>query len=88
MKVAMKEPFKIEEITIGEKQEKDKIVFKSIKDMEEAYRDIDNGNDIYVEKDGYVTKLLHKMINTKIYEGKIQISARRLDGEQIGGQEK
>ena len=70
--------YKVEEITIGEKDIADKIIFKSIDDMESAYKDIDNGKDIYALKDGLITKLLHQMISTKIYEGSIQICARHI----------
>ena len=49
--------------------------------MEQAYKDIDNGLDVYVEIEAgeetvEVTKLLHQMINTKIYDGNIRLSAR------------
>lgn len=67
--------YEVDEISIGQ-QGGDRIVFKNKEDMEEAYRDVDNGNDIYVMKDGLITKLLHQMISAKIYEGKIQISAK------------
>jgi len=44
-------------------------------DMESAYKDVDNGRDIYIEKDGIVTKLLNQMISSKIYDGSITLSA-------------
>ena len=75
--------YKVENITLASKQEEDKIVFSSIEDMEKAYKDIDNGKDIYVQTDdGLVTKLLHQMINTRIYEGTIKISAKVAEGEE------
>jgi len=75
-----KKIYGVEEISVGDKQKKDIIVFKSVDDMERAYTDIDNGKNIYVEKDGLVTKLLNQMITSKVYEGKIQISARMKKG--------
>lgn len=73
--------YEVEEVSIGSKQTNDKIIFKSINDMEKAYADIDNGKDIYVVKEGLVTKFLHQMISAKIYDGTIQLSARRQKGE-------
>ena len=71
--------YNVEDFKIGDKLEGDNIVFKTIEDMEAAYKDIDNGNDIYIVKDGVVTKLLHRMINTKIYDGTITLRARKGD---------
>jgi len=69
--------YHVQKLQLGDKLEGDCIIFSSIEDMEQAYKDIDNGKDIYVRtEDGLVTKLLHQMINTKIYEGSIKISAR------------
>ena len=76
----MKE-YEVVEFTFGDKHTGDKIVFKSISDLEEAYKDIDNGKDIYVVKDGLVTKLLHQMISGKVYEGSIKLSARKAGGK-------
>lgn len=67
--------YEVEDFLIGNKQVGDKIIFKSVRDMEQAYLDIDNGKDIYVVKDGLVTKFLHQMISSKIYDGTIQLSA-------------
>lgn len=77
--------YEVEEVSIGSKHEGDKIIFGSVKDMEEAYKDIDNGKDIYVVKEGIVTKFLHQMISTKIYDGTIQLSARKQKGELEDG---
>ena len=71
------ETYKVLEFSLGSKIQGDKIVFSSIEDMERAYKDIDNGNDIYVEKDEKITKLLHQMISAKIYDGSITLSARK-----------
>jgi len=72
--------YEVEDFSLGDKVKGDNIVFKSMGDMEQAYKDIDNGNDIYIVKDGVVTKLLHQMINTKIYDGSIRLSARKVKG--------
>lgn len=69
--------YKVESFSLGEKQAADSIVFNTMEDMEKAYQDIDNGKDIYIEKDGLVTKLLHQTISTKVYDGTIRISARQ-----------
>jgi len=76
--------YHVQKLQLGDKLEGDCIIFSSIEDMEKAYKDIDNGNDIYVRTDdGLVTKLLHQMINTKIYEGSIKISAKPAKGEDV-----
>ena len=76
--------YDVEDFLIGDKTEGDKIVFKSVQDMEDAYKDIDNGNDIYIVKDGIVTKLLHQMISSKIYDGTLSLRARKIKKEQGG----
>lgn len=69
--------YSVVDFSLGDKVNGDKIIFKSVDDMEQAYKDIDNGNDIYIVKDGIVTKLLHQMINGKIYDGSIRIGAKK-----------
>ena len=76
--------YNIEEISMGDKQKGDQIIFKSVKDMEQAYRDIDNGKDIYVKKEGLVTKILNQIISTKVYDGTLTLSARQLGNEEVG----
>jgi hypothetical protein len=83
----MSKVYEVEEFSMGSKHDADKIIFKSVDDMEQAYQDIDNGKDIYVVKDGLVTKFLHQMINAKIYDGTIQLSARKQKGEKVKGEE-
>jgi len=71
------EIYNIEELSLGDKTQGDRIIFKSLKDMEEAYKDIDNGKNIYVKTDdGLITKILNQMVTSKIYEGSIKLSAR------------
>jgi hypothetical protein len=78
--------YKVEEFSFGDKTESDRIVFKSIEDMEQAYKDIDNGRDIYVqEADGLITKILNQTITSKIYEATIKLSARKGKGEKLEG---
>lgn len=78
------EAYEVEDFSLGDKTEGDRIVFKSLKDMEQAYKDIDNGNDIYVKTDdGLITKLLNQMLSTKIYDGSIKLSARAQEGEEV-----
>ena len=71
------ETYEVEDFSLGSRTQGDRIVFKSLEDMERAYREIDNGNDIYIEKEGYITKLLHQMISAKIYDGTITLSAKK-----------
>jgi hypothetical protein len=68
--------YEVESYELGKPAE-NKIVFKSVDDMEKAYKDLDNGNDICIEKDGIVIKLLHKSINAKVYDGTLMFCARK-----------
>lgn len=69
--------FEVEEISIGDKIKGDRIVFKSRDDLERVYKEIDNAKDIYViEPDGTATLLLNRVINTKVYDMRIKLSAR------------
>ena len=71
--------YNVVELSLGEKITGDKIVFRSIEDMEQAYKDIDNGRNIYVRTDdGLITKILNQMITNKIYDGTIRLSAREI----------
>jgi hypothetical protein len=74
--------YRVESFRIGNKEEGDQIIFASLEDMEQAYKDVDNGRDIYIEKDGVITKLLQPMLTSKIYDGRIVLSAR------VGGYDK
>lgn len=69
--------YSVEDFSLGEREKGDKIIFKSLEDLELAYKDIDNGKNIYIEKDGFITKILHQMISGKIYDGKIVLSAKK-----------
>jgi hypothetical protein len=75
--------YKVDSFRIGSKTQGDQIVFASVEDMEQAYKDIDNGRDIYIEKDGVVTKLLQPMLTSRIYDGTIVLSARVAPGKEI-----
>jgi hypothetical protein len=75
--------FQVAEFSLGHKVEGDRIVFKSVEEMEQAHREIDNGKDIYVAKDGLVSKLLHKMVSPKIYDGTLRLSAQ-IDKSEVG----
>jgi len=67
--------YDVESFTLGVKDATNKIVFKTIDDMNCAYKDLDNGNDLQIKKDGVVTKLLHQMIASKVYDGTILFCA-------------
>ena len=68
--------YKVAKFSLGHKVEADIILFQSLKDLEQAYKDIDNGLDIYVQTDDKrVTKILHQTITAKIYDGTITLSA-------------
>ena len=75
--------YKVESFRMGSKSQGDQIVFASLEDMEQAYKDIDNGRDIYIEKDGVVTKLLQPMLTSRIYDGSIVLSARVSPGQTV-----
>jgi hypothetical protein len=76
--------YEVEAFSLGDKKIGDKIIFKSLEDMEKAYDDIDNGRDIYVqEADGLISKILNQAINSKIYEGTIKLSARKGKNEEV-----
>lgn len=76
--------YEVEDFSLGDKREGDRIIFKSLNDMEKAYGDIDNGRDIYVqEADGLITKILNNAINAKVYEGSIKLSARATENENV-----
>ena len=44
--------YEVAEFRLGDRKEGDIIIFASVEDMENAYKDIDNGKDIYIKKDG------------------------------------
>lgn len=71
------ETYEVIEMTVGNKTDKEKIVFMNTDDLERAYKEIDEGRDIYVSKDGEVTRILHQMISAKIYNGQILLCAKR-----------
>ena len=77
--------YKVESFRIGSKNQGDQIVFATLEDMEQAYKDIDNGKAIYIEKDGVITKLLQPMLTNRIYDGSIVLSARVAPGEPMKG---
>ena len=74
--------YRVESFRIGNKEEGDQIISASLEDMEQAYKDVDNGRDVYIEKDVVITKLLQPMLTSKIYDGRIVLSAR------VGGYDK
>ena len=69
--------YEVEEISLGDIDKGDRIIFKSHEDLVEARKEIDNGKDIYVQtEDGLETLLPFRMITAKLYEGSIKLSAR------------
>jgi len=73
----MLKAYKVEEMRIGDKAQANRIVFASLEEMEQAYKDLDNGKNILVqEPDGLVTKILHQMVSSRIYEATLLLSAR------------
>jgi len=72
--------YNVEEYTLGKPNE-NKIIFKTLEDMNAAYKDIDNGNDICIVKDGVIIRLLHQLINTKIYDGTLLLCAKEKGGK-------
>ena len=69
--------YEVEEISLGDVGQGDRLVFKSHEDIEDARKEIDNGKDIYVQtNDGLETLLPHRMLTAKLYDGSIKLSAR------------
>lgn len=67
--------YSIEELILGDKARGDKIIFRTIEDLESAYRDLNDGKDIYVEKEDIVTLLPHRMIAGRLYDGTLVLTA-------------
>jgi len=69
--------YSVEELILGDKVKGDKITFHTMGDLESAYRDLNDGKDIYVEKDGIITLLPQRMIAGRIYDGTLVLTALR-----------
>ena len=69
--------FKVESFSIGNKGEREEIVFLSIEDMLMAYRELDNGKDILLEKDGKLTLVKNSLVSEKVYSGVLLLSAKK-----------
>lgn len=61
--------YEVIEFTLGQKDKREEIVFKSEADMEDAYRQIDLGKDIRIIIDGKVTLLPSRTLTNKVYDG-------------------
>ncbi len=72
-----KKIYSVEELILGDKIKGDKIIFHTIEDLESAYRDLNDGKDIYVEKEEIVTLLPHRMIAGRLYDGTLVLTAIR-----------
>jgi hypothetical protein len=71
-----KNTYEVESFSIGNiGTGKNKIVFRTLEDLEQAYKDIDNGRDIYIVKDGIITRVPHQSISSAVYELRIEMSA-------------
>ena len=68
--------YEVDSYELGKPSE-NRIVFKNVADMDQAYKDVDNGNDICIVKDGIVIKLLNKSINAKVYDGTLMFCAKQ-----------
>lgn len=69
--------FEIEEFTFGIAGKTDKIIFKSIRDLDSANEEINNAKGLYVKtKDGLVTALSHRLLYQRIYDGSMLLCAR------------
>lgn len=67
--------YTVEELVLGNKSQGDKIIFHTIDDLENAYKDLSDGKDIYVEKDGMITLLPQRMISGRVYDGTLVLTA-------------
>ena len=69
--------FEVDEVSLGDMNKGDFIIFKTTKDLIEARQEIDNAKDIFVVTEDNVTTLLpYKMIYQKFYDGRIKLSAK------------
>lgn len=67
--------YSVEELILGDKVKGDSITFHTMDDLESAYRDLNDGKDIYVEKDGIITLLPQRMISGRVYDGTLVLTA-------------
>lgn len=69
--------YAVEELILGDKAHGDRIIFHTIEDLESAYRDLSDGKDIYVEKEGIITLLPQRMISGRVYDGTLVLTAMK-----------
>jgi hypothetical protein len=67
--------YSVEDLILGDKLKGDKITFQTIEDLDSAYRELNDGKDIYVEKDGVITLLPQRMISGRVYDGTLVLTA-------------
>lgn len=68
--------YEVKELSLGEFGKGNKIVFRSVADLQDARKQIDDGNSIYVKtEDNVITEITYRMIYQKIYDGTIMMSA-------------
>ena len=72
-----KKIYSVEELIIGDKSGSNKIMFHNVADLDNAYRELNDGKDIYVEKDGVITLLPHRMICGRVYDGTLVLTAKK-----------
>ena len=72
-----KKIYSVKELIIGDKSIGNKIEFRNVVDLDNAYRELNDGKDIYVEKDGIITLLPHRMICGKVYDGTLVLTAKK-----------
>ena len=68
--------YKVVEMTLGNPSLTQRIIFENRDDLEKANKEIDEGRDIYVLKEGIITKILHQKISVKVYNGEILLCAK------------
>jgi hypothetical protein len=68
--------YSVESISLGNISKENYIIFGTQKEMEEAYREIDNGKDIYVKCQNEIIMLLNKNVAPKIYDGTVLLKAK------------
>ncbi len=54
----------------------DKIAFSALEEMEGAYKELHNGRDIYLVLGDEVIYLRYQDISSKLYDGRIQFTAK------------
>jgi len=80
--------FEVEELSFNITGKADKIIFKNTTDLEQAIKEIDDAQGIYVKtNDGLITSLAHRLIYQRVYDGSLLLCALEEKQETSKGRE-